>query len=166
MSHKNVSDQQTQVEMSSVCTATKVESGVILHAVLPVKIYQQGCKNVITTYAFYDTGSSGCFITDDLCDRLDARSVNTQLQLRTMHGSSCTDSRVVSNLVVTDMQGQNATPLPKSYTRCDIPIAKTQIPRPEIVRKWDHLRNVADQLPAYRDDIQVEILIGSNCPAA
>ncbi len=165
MSHNNVSD-KTQVEMSSVCTATKVENGVILHAVLPVQIYQQGCKNVITTYAFYDTGSSGCFITDDLCDRLGAHSVNTQLQLRTMHGSSCTDSRVVSNLVVTDMQGQNAIPLPKSYTRCEIPIAKTQIPRPEIVRKWDHLRNVADQLPAYRDDIQVEILIGSNCPAA
>ncbi len=65
---------------------------------------------MITTYAFYDRGSSGCFITDDLCDRLGAHRVNTQLQLRTMHGSSCSDSRVVLNLVVTDMQGQNANP--------------------------------------------------------
>ena len=129
-------------------------------------IHQKGSSNVITTYAFYDNGSSGCFITDDLCDKLKARGVPTQLQLRTMHGSSCTDSQVVRDLVVTDINGQASVDLPKVYTRQEIPVTSQQIPRPEMIRKWSHLRGVADQLPIYRPDLEVGILIGTNCPSA
>ena len=103
-------------------------------------------SNAITTYAFYDNGSSGCFITDDLCDKLKALGVPTQLQLCTMHGSSCTDSQVVRDLVVTDINGQASVDLPKVYTRQEIPVTSQQIPRPEMIWKWSHLHHVADQL--------------------
>jgi hypothetical protein len=71
---------------SSACTATEVCSSPILHAILPVKICQQGGRKCVDTYAFYDNGSSGCFITEELRDQLGVTGVGTTLQLRTMHG--------------------------------------------------------------------------------
>jgi len=50
---------------SSVCTATEVSDS-ILHAILPVKVSQGHVGKLIAMYAFYDNGSSGCFITDEL----------------------------------------------------------------------------------------------------
>ena len=154
---------QNTVKMcnKSTCTATDVSESVVLHGILPVKITQQGSSNVVTTYCFYDNGSSGCFLTDDLFDKLNASGVRTHLQLKTMHGTSYSDSSVVSDLIVTDLHGNNAIRLPKVYTRDVIPVNVSQM-----VKQWQHLRHVATELPPYLPDIDIGILIGNNCPEA
>ncbi len=119
----------------------------------------------VETYAFYDSGSSGCFITDGMCDKLGATGVLTQLQLRTMHGSTCTESHVIKDLVVSAIDGTNPLTLPKAYTQ-EIPITRDQIPTPEMIQRWQHLRHLTHQIPKYRSDLDIGILIGSNCPKA
>ena len=156
--HHNVS--------SSTCIATDVNDDVILQAILPVNVYQKGRSSVIKTYAFYDNGSTGCFITDELLTQLGATCVETHLQLRTMHGKSVIASNVVRNLVVTDLMGDNAVDLPTTYTRDDIPVGVNHIPRPEMLQKWTHLQHVANDVQPIIPDLKVGILIGSNCPAA
>ena len=158
-------DSKNKVENSS-CTATDVHSSHTLHAIIPVKIYQRGQDRAITTYAFYDDGSSGCFITNDLKTQMSAVGVDTVLQLKTMHGCNRSPSVVLENLVVTDMNGENALQLPRTYTREEIPVNTNQIPRPSVVRRWKHLQRIANKIPEYMENLGVGILIGSNCPVA
>ena len=52
------------------------------------------------------------------------------------------------------------------YSREDISAKRGQIPRPETARNWPHLIPIADQLMPYREDIEVGLLIGTNCMRA
>ena len=56
--------------------------------------------------------------------------------------------------------------LPKSFTRETIPCKRSQIPKPEVAKQWEHLVRIADSMMPYRADIEVGILIGTNCPHA
>ena len=151
---------------SSSCTATDTQSASILHAILPVRISQAGNPSSVITYAFFDDGSSGCFITDELQEALQATGIPTVLQLKTMHGCNQSASKVISNLVVKDLDGQNQVTLPRTYTREEIPASHNQIPKPEMVRQIHHLQHIADKIPDYNPELSIGLLIGSNCPAA
>ena len=76
------------------------------------------------------------------------------------------DCKNVEGLVVADLQCQVSIPLPKVYTRETIPYKPHQIPKPEVALQWDHLNRIAEELMPYREDVQVGILIGTNCPKA
>ena len=83
-----------------------------------------------------------------------------------MHGQSLVDSAVVKDLVVTDLNGCSPVELPRAFTRNDIPVSHEQIPTPEIVSRIEHLREIANQIPAYDHELDIGLLIGSNCPTA
>ena len=100
---------------------SNAESNILLQTILPVTVTQKGIDKPVKTYAFYDNGSAGCFITDRLKIRLEAASTETKLQLGTMHGRTLVDSAIVKDLIVTDVNGKNPVELPKAYTRQEIP---------------------------------------------
>ena len=83
-----------------------------------------------------------------------------------MHGQSYVNSTVISNLIVADLQDQNPIEIPKLFTREFIPVNHNQIPTQELLAGWKHLRGVSHQVPGYRADLEIGMLIGSNCPAA
>ena len=85
-------------------------------------VTQKGTSKSVKTYAFYDNGSAGCFLTENLKNRLEATSTKTQLQLGTMHGQSVVDSAVVEELIVSDPNGTNPIQLPRAYTTNEIPV--------------------------------------------
>ncbi|XP_068204676.1 uncharacterized protein [Palaemon carinicauda] len=151
----------------STCTTNHVsEVNTILQAILPVKVYQKGNKVVLDTYAFFDNGSTGCFITESLREQIGASGTETCLKLQTMHGVNIVNTLAVNNLCVTDMEGNNTIDLPKTFTRQDIPVSHQQIPKPKLLKKVAGLRNIADLIPDYRADLEIGLLIGSNCPKA
>ncbi|XP_013403245.1 uncharacterized protein LOC106168647 [Lingula anatina] len=152
--------------VKSSCAATASPDSTVLHGVLPVKVSQRGSSKVITTYCFYDNGSSGCFITNDLFQNLEASGIPTRLKLTTMQGTDCVDSTLVEGLVITDLNGSNAIDMPKTFTRNVIPIDHHQIATPEIVQRWDHLRHIASEIPEFQQGVDIGILIGNNCPLA
>ena len=142
------------------------ESNILLQTILPVTVTQKGIDKPVKTYAFYDNGSAGCFITEQLKIRLKAASTETKLQLGTMHGRTLVDSAIVKDLIVTDVNGQNPVELPRAYTRQEIPAEVEQIPTPEIVGRIEHLKEIASEIPAYDPELEIGLLIGSNCPSA
>ena len=162
---KAVANACTNLQSSS-CNTTKPEESVVLHAILPVRVKKKGSKETITTYAFYDNGSSGCFLTESLREKIGADGEKTQLQLGTMHGQSLITTTVVSDLVVADMEGKNPVELPQSYTSFEIPVTERQIPTPEAVKRWEHLHSVAEKIPEFIPNLEIGLLIGSNCPTA
>lgn len=54
--------------------------------------------------------------------------------------------------------------LPKAYARDIISSRKYQIPTPAVADKWQHLKKIRDKIPPLDENLDVEILIGSNCP--
>lgn len=139
---------------------------VIYHAILPVKVREKGSEKTVTTYAFYDNGSGGSFITKNLQNQLGATGVETTLQLGTMHGQSYVNSSILTNLIVTDINDGNPIEMNKLFTREFIPVEHNQIPTPEIVANWMHLEQVGDEMPCYIPDLEIGLLIGSNCVSA
>jgi len=57
-------------------SANQAES-VVLHSILPVKVRQEGNGEDIITYAFFDNGSNGCFLTQELKEQLGAHGEET-----------------------------------------------------------------------------------------
>ena len=151
---------------SHTCHATHSMSNVVLQAVLPVLVTQMGSNRSVMTYAFYDNGSDGCFITDDIQEDLQATGIESTLKLKTMHGSSYTNTYAINNIIVSDIDGHNSIPLPTTFTKKEIPVSHDQIPRPEFLSQWPHLHPISNRVAGYLPDLSIGILIGSNCPAA
>lgn len=162
---KGASTEKSNTRDETASAACHASSN-IMHAVLPVRVQQRGSDTTVETYAFYDNGSSGCFITEELEHDLRAVSEKTTLQLRTMHGSEYVQSRSVEDLVVMDTKGLNLVKLPKTFTREEIPVSHKQIPKPELLQRWSHLHSVSREMPCYRPELNIGLLIGSNCPLA
>ena len=66
-------DNQVGTAVNSTCTdidkesssryTSKTENNIVLHAILPVKVKTKDKSDAVITYALYDNGSSGCFLT-------------------------------------------------------------------------------------------------------
>ena len=52
------------------------------------------------------------------------------------------------------------------FTRDHIPASPSQIPTPEIARRWKHLKAASRQMVPFHDSADVAILIGNNLPSA
>ena len=148
----------------TVSSSTIGITDTVLQAILPVKVQLKG--RTVKTYAFYDNGSTGCFITEELKEQLNAGSKDTVIKLQTMHGVDYVNTSVVHDIIVYDCNDEHPIVIPKVYTRNEIPVSNSQIPRPELLRKWPHLKEVASKVPPYDPSLTVGLLIGSNCPLA
>ena len=157
------------VRVNNACTDIPQNDNnqeIILQAIIPVLVMNKANNKALKTYPFYDNGSVGCFLTENLCYHIEATSTKTALQLGTMHGQSLVESIVIKDLIVTNPDGRNPIPLPQAYTRDEIPVNHGQIPTPKIVRRLEHFKEIANEIPAYERDLDIGLLIGSNCPAA
>ena len=157
------------VKVNNACTDIPQKGNsqeIILQAIIPVLVMNKANNKTLNTYPFYDNGSVGCFLTENLRHRLEAPGTKTTLQLGTMHGQSLVESVVVKDLIVPDPNGRNPITLPRAYTRDEIPVNHDQIPTPEIVSRLEHLKEIANEIPDYNRDLDIGLLIGSNCPAA
>ena len=56
--------------------------------------------------------------------------------------------------------------LPRTFTRILIPADRSEIPRPDVIGKMAHLKEVIAEIAPYMENIEVGPLIGLNCPSA
>lgn len=90
--------------------------------------------------------------------------MTSHLRLSIVHQENeIVECKKVQGLVVTDLKRQVHVPLPRFYTREAIPYKPQQIPKPEVAMQRDHLNCIAEELMPYREDVQVGMLIGTNC---
>jgi hypothetical protein len=121
---------------------------------------------VIATYALYDNGSNACFLSDRLASDLGASGRKSSINLSTMHGMSKVSTTAVKDLIVCDLNDENAINLPEVFVRDEIPSCSSQIPRPEVIERCPELKHISNILPEFMPDLSIDLLIGSNCPNA
>ncbi len=151
---------------STTGTSSTPSSGdsAVFQGIIPVRVRQKGSDVCVNTYGFYDNGSTGCFISEKLCDQLQVSGAPTRLLMKTMNGCSRSDGTVVRDLVVTDSEGQNAVELPDVFAYKEIPANARQIATEESIVRWPHLDRISSQLPKFDPGSHIGILVGNNCP--
>lgn len=113
-------------------------------------VQQQKASANVLTYALIDSQSNATFVTEKLKRALEVDGVASHLRLSTMHQEDeIVECKKVQGLVVTDLKHQVHIPLPKVYARETIPYKPHQIPKPEVVMQWDHLKCIAEELMPY-----------------
>ena len=118
-------------------------------------------------YALLEDQSDTTFVADNVLNHLDVSGPETNLLLSTMHATNeLIKSRKVGGLIVQDFKQQITLHLPKAFSREIIPAKRSHIPRPESALQWPHLEKIAEQIAPYQKDVEIGILIGSDCPHA
>lgn len=135
--------------------------------ILPVWIHHKNDPDRrVKAYAVLDDQSDTCFVTDDVINKLGVTGPFIKLELGTMHAIEKIDTQRIDGLIVSRFDGKVDIPLPKTYTRANIPGQRGQIPRPETARKYEHLEKIAEEIPTYEEHLSIGLLIGNNCVRA
>ena len=110
--------------------------------------------------------SDAYFVTKKILQKLAISGPQVQLKLSTVLGKDLVTSQKINDLVVRGLIENQEVMLPKTYSRKEIPAKRGQIPRPETVKEWLHLKRIEEHLLPYQHDAYVGLLIGANCTKA
>ena len=115
--------------------------------IVPVWLhYTQDPKRKTLLYAPLDDQSDACFAKDDVLQGLGISGPSVQLNLSTVLGEDVVSCQKINGLVVRGFKEEAEIPLPGPYSREEIPVKRSQIPRPVSVFGLPHLERIADQL--------------------
>ena len=128
--------------------------------------HKDNTDKAIKVYALLDDASDTTFVTTQVQRELGINGVQTSLDLSTMLGRQRISVERIDGLVVQRLDKRAEIELPKTYARETIPSRRDQIPRPETVNSWPHLRRIQAKIPPYDEDVDIGLLIGCNCPKA
>ena len=152
---------------ASVTHSSVGTSNAIMCRIVPVVLYHKdNPSKEIKTYALLDDASDTTFVTNKVKNELEVEGVDTSLNLSTMHGRKVITVTRIDGLIVERPDRRAQVELPKAYARDIIPSRKDQIPTPAVADKWQHLKKIRDKIPPLDENLDVGILIGSNCPKA
>ena len=145
-------------EPTSVITNCRIIQVILFHEDNPEK--------AVKVYALLDDASDTTFVTTQVQRELGTEGVETSLDLSTMLGRERITVERIDGLVVQHIDKHTEVELPKAYARQSIPSRQDQIPRPETVNSWPHLKKIQDKIPPYNNNVEIGLLIGCNCPKA
>ena len=131
-------------------------------AIVPVKVKVPGCKRVVETYAFLDTGSNTTFCTEQLMQQLQAKGTETTLTLTTLGVEDDETKTSVFSLQVSDLEENNTIELPLVFTTPQLPVTTDNRANRQDIHNWSHLQAI----PLFDIDADVGLLIGSDVPRA
>ena len=152
----------------SVCLLADQSGGIDHTMIVPVWVRPVGePEREILQYAVLDDHSNVSFVSETLCERFNLQGPATELLLTTMQQQNAhVETRKISGLEVLDYHRECVVKMPVAFTRELVSANRSQIPKPEVAREWQHLKPIADKLMPYHPDAEISILIGNNCPKA
>ena len=122
-------------------------TGTALPAVPVVPVKLKAAESEVFTYAMLDNCSSGTFIHEDVATTFGVEGADTKLVVKTVNGPVLLHTKVLSGLIVSDINGSNSIQLGKAYTKHDIAAVEEDVPVLELARRWTHLEYIQAELP-------------------
>ena len=151
------------------------EHGITAMSIIPVMVHHKDDPNKeFKVYAIIDNCSQGTFATNDLiANKLGIVGRKTTLSMQTALAQERICTTAVGGLIVrcTDEHKTNYPDsfeirLPTVYTRETLPADRSDIATKENALKFDHLKEIAMNLPEFNKNIPIGLLIGQDCPRA
>ena len=167
MLHMDRKKRQEEEEVSSANAnvGRKTFGGVSCSKIVLLNIFHpQRPDKIVKVYALIDEQSNASLISPKLVDELGITGTKEKYFLSTCSAKKETKyGRRVSGLTITSMNGVSKQ-LP-TLVECDnIPTEKHEIPTTESVKQYDHLRDIAGEIPPLDTKAQVQLLIGRDAP--
>ena len=134
-------------------------------AMVPVKVYSRQTGRTILTYAFLDDGSNAVFCSERLRTQLGVSGKKTKLQVQTLLEDQRVNTRVLTDLEISDVDGQHTIQLPKVYTQDKMPVSLEDVVTKQDIEQWPYLSHINLQ-DCKKESCEVGLLIGSNVPKA
>lgn len=166
--HFDKPENESSVRCTEVCSLQDQNGGSDNSMIVPVWVRSQSnTDKEILVYCILDDQSNTCFISNKLRQQLGLSGYDTTLTLSTMHkNQSFVSCKKVVDLEISSFDHKTRITIPSVFTRDHIPASRSQIPKPEIAKQWDHLAEIADKIYPYQPEADVAILIGNNVPNA
>jgi hypothetical protein len=128
------------VHITTGCVNT---NGRPLMTIIPVLVKLKASDICLATYAFIDDGSGAVFADQELTSRLNVRTKQTKLFLKTLNLEETKDASVTCDkLQVGNIQGTSFIDLPDIYLRDEIPVSEREIPKQQHLDNWEHLADI------------------------
>ena len=159
----------------TVCNATvrKTKAKSVSLCVVPVLLHHVSePERKIPVYAMLDDCSQGTFISESVLRLLPGKiDRKANLTVQTLNGVEHSTVRAVDGLVVrrkanSNLEGGDIVRLPTAYSQDGLPFGAEEIPCPDQIAGWNHLKELKSELPEFDPDIPMGLLIGANCPRA
>ena len=153
---------------TAICNITEAGDVPINMGILLVwLLHKSNPAKKIRVYALLDNASGGTFVNESAAKALSVEGSSTDLTLTTIHGTHSVTSKAIEGLVVANVKDESARlELPRTFTRNIIPADRSEIPRPDVISRMSHLKDVSVELSPYMEDVEVGLLIGLNCLSA
>lgn len=150
------------VDAGETCSQTGAGGTGTVLAIVPVRVKAKKGDKVLTCYAFLDPGSNASFCTNKLANNLNLPGTNVNILLTTMGDQKAVSCKVLPDLEVSSLEGDDFVELTGVFTQKAIPASQENIPTQEDVDRWPHLRGV--RIPSIKADI--DLLIGTDVAKA
>ncbi|KAL5010875.1 hypothetical protein ScPMuIL_013180 [Solemya velum] len=131
-------------------------------AIIPVRVKLKNKSQTVETYAFFDSGSSVSFCTEDLMYQLGANGKKMQITLNTMGAPQKLQTYSLKGLQVCDLDMCCVVDMPTVYTKDKMPVGREHMATDEEIAQWPHLSDVF--IPKL--DAKIGLMIGNNVPDA
>ena len=105
--------------------------------IVPVQIASTSTSKKVHTYVLPDSCSQGTFILDQLAKELGISGRKTSLTIKTLNGEFTSNSTAIEGLKVASISKDNSEwlPLPRTFTRPNLPVNNNDITKPFHLRK-------------------------------
>ena len=132
-------------------------------SIIPVVIRSPESKRSVRTYAYLDNGSNAVFCTERLRNMLYLKGRKTKVQIQTITGEKVSETHLLKNLEVLDLDEEHVIKIPEVFTQDKIPASAEEIITEEDLEDWPYLEDV--NLPEL-EERHIDILIGNNIQKA
>ena len=130
---------------------------------IPVLVRSRESGQSVRTYTYLDDGSDTIFCTQELRNQLSVKGRKTKVRIQTITGEKVSETHLLKNIEVLDLDKENVINIPEMFTKHSIPVNSEDIIKEEDIEEFGYLEDVT--LPNL-DDKHVGILIGNNIPKA
>ncbi|CAI5689637.1 unnamed protein product [Oreochromis niloticus] len=163
---------QTQISTEQAATTLSLnaeasEQCVSTSMIVPVWVSSEqhpGTESLV--YALLDTQSDTVFIDQDVSNNLQTKATPIRLKLTTLLGKDVVvPSERISGLKVRGYNSSEMIELPPAYTKECIPVNRSHIPTCETAKRWNHLKEIRNEIPPQLE-CEVGLLIGYSCSKA
>ena len=155
--------QDSSHHVSTMCTAVcrRAGSSKSCAKTLLVKVYPKGKpEQAVNLYAIIDEQSSHSLARSSFFDHFSISGPEESYFLKSCSGDTMEYGRRCSDFVIESLDSSCQMTLP-TLIECDqIPDTREEIPSPEVAREHPHLRDIANFIPAVRNDAEIMLLIG------
>ena len=170
--YENKKGYENRKKVQNLCTAV-CKNGLefkVCSKTVPVELRLTGQQHVIKCLAIIDEQSNNTFVDEKIVKLLKVPSSNiekNQYTLTTLEQlKSTVDGSIIAGLEVKGVRKPNWIKLPPSLTHSSLPDTSDEAADPSIVRKHGHIKRFADKFPVVDSQLEVLLLVGTNCGEA